>query len=69
MQTDKSVSPRLPTRLTGISQTVRRLKSNHYTVLRMLIVGELDGEIVDGEPKVSIASIERIERSLAQGAG
>jgi hypothetical protein len=61
MTTNKtSVLRGLPTRLTSIKNAARKINGNHYGVLRMLLTGELEGELVDGEPKVVIASIDRL---------
>ena len=61
MSTSKTRALRgLPERLTSIKSAAHKLKNNHYGVLRMLLTGELEGELVDGEPKVLIASIDRL---------
>jgi hypothetical protein len=60
MSTSKTPALRgLPARLTSIKNAAHTLKNNHYGVLRMLLTGELEGELVDGEPKVVIASMNR----------
>ena len=50
----------LPTRLTSVKNAARKINGNHYTVMRLLLLGKLEGEMVDGEPKVVIASIDRL---------
>ena len=61
MNTNKtSVLLGLPTRLTSVKNAARKINGNHYTVMRLLLLGKLDGEMVDGEPKVVIASIDRL---------
>jgi hypothetical protein len=55
-----SVLRGLPTRLTSVKNAARRINGNHYTVMRLLLLGKLDGEMVDGEPKVVIDSIDRL---------
>jgi hypothetical protein len=50
----------LPTRLTSVKNAARKINGNHYTVMRLLLLGKLEGELVDGEPKVVIASIDRL---------
>jgi hypothetical protein len=55
-----SVLRGLPTRLTSVKNAARKIKGNHYTVMRLLLLGKLEGEMVDGEPKVVIASIDRL---------
>jgi hypothetical protein len=61
MNTNKaSVLRGLPTRLTSVKNAARKINGNHYTVMRLLLLGKLEGEMVDGEPKVLIASIDRL---------
>jgi hypothetical protein len=55
-----SVLRGLPTRLTSVKNAARKINGNHYTVMRLLLLGKLEGEMVDGEPKVVIASIDRL---------
>jgi hypothetical protein len=55
-----SVLRRVPTRLTSVKNAARKINGNHYTVMRLLLLGKLEGEMVDGEPKVVIASIDRL---------
>ena len=50
----------LPTRLTSVKNAARKINGNHYTVMRLLLLGKLEGEMIDGEPKVVIASIDRL---------
>jgi hypothetical protein len=63
-----SKSSRLPERLIGVEPAARRLKRNPYFVLKALVTGELNGELVDGDPKIIIESIERLERQRAETA-
>jgi hypothetical protein len=68
MNTNKTTALRgLPTRLTSVKNAARKINGNHYTVMRLLLLGRLEGEMVDGEPKVVIASIDRLvaERQAA----
>jgi hypothetical protein len=61
MNADKtSVLRGLPTRLTSVKNAARKINGTHYTVMRLLLTGELEGEMVDSEPKVVIASIDRL---------
>jgi hypothetical protein len=55
-----SVLRGLPTRLTSVKNAARKINGNHYTVMRLLLLGKLEGEMIDGEPKVVIASIDRL---------
>jgi hypothetical protein len=55
-----SVLRGLPTRLTSVKNAARKINGNHYTVMRLLLLGKLEGEMVDDEPKVVIASIDRL---------
>jgi hypothetical protein len=64
MQAHKA-SVRLPERLTGIAPAAKRLGTNHYKVLSLIVSGVLEAEDVDGKPKVRIDSIERYERAQA----
>jgi hypothetical protein len=66
MRASKIPSHRLPERVAGIGPTAKRLKTDHYSVLKLALLGVLDAEVVDGLPKISIASIERYERELAE---
>jgi hypothetical protein len=48
-------------RLTAVKNAARRLGATHYRVLRLITAGELEAELVDGKPMVTIASLERLE--------
>jgi hypothetical protein len=65
MRSTKMPSHRLPERVLGVSPAAKRLGTDHYTVLKLALMGLLDAEIVDGLPKISIASLERYERERA----
>jgi hypothetical protein len=68
MNTNKtSVLRGLPTRLTSVKNAARKINGNHYTVMKLLLLGKLEGEMVDGEFKVLIDSIDRFntERQAA----
>jgi hypothetical protein len=61
MQDSKSNPRKPPERLTAVKNTAKRLNETHYAVLRLITAGELEAEIVDGKPMVTIDSIERLE--------
>jgi hypothetical protein len=48
-------------RLTAVKNAARRLNETHYKVLRLITAGELEAELVDGKPMVTIASLDRLE--------
>jgi hypothetical protein len=52
-------------RLTGIRQAATRLRKSPYQTMRLIACGVLESELVDGTPKVTIASIERLEAVIA----
>jgi hypothetical protein len=58
------VTKRLPQqRLIGVAPAARELGVHSYGVLVAIIRGELDCELVDGEPKVTLESVERRKRA------
>jgi hypothetical protein len=59
---DSESNPRKPSeRLTAVKNAAKRLNETHYRVLLRITAGELEAELVDGRPKVTIASLERLE--------
>ena len=59
---DSKSNPRKPSaRLTAVKNAAKRLNKTHYKVLRLITAGELEAELVDGKPMVTIASLERLE--------
>jgi len=61
MQDRKSNPRKPPERLTAVKNAAKRLDETHYKVLRLITAGELEAELVDGKPMVTIASLERLE--------
>ena len=59
---DRKSNPRKPLeRLTAVKNAAKRLDETHYKVLRLITAGELEAELVDSKPMVTIASLERLE--------
>jgi hypothetical protein len=48
-------------RLTGIKPAARRINKTPYQILRLATAGEIEVEMVDGRPKVVIASLKRFK--------
>jgi hypothetical protein len=62
----KSLALRTQSKWLGIGPTAKRLGVNHYTVMRLALIGKLEvGHTVDDKPKISVASIKRLERETA----
>ena len=69
MLNSKSISTQPMQRLTGVGRAAKRLNTTGYTVLKLIGAGKLTAEMVDGEVKPTLESIERYERELAQQGG
>ena len=61
MRDRKSNRRKRSERLTAVKNASERLNETHYGVLRLISAGELEAELVDGRPKVTLASLERLE--------
>ena len=61
MRDRKSNRGKRSERLTAVKNAAKRLNETHYGVLRLISAGELEAELVDGRPKVTLASLERLE--------
>ena len=53
-------------RLTGIKPAGKRLHLTPYQTLRLVASGQLQVELVDNRPKITLESLERYEEAIAR---